>query len=270
MKYERPYNRIESRRKVFFGVLVSIVAVVVILIQTIWPHFFQIAFSSVSGPFWRVRYAIEIGAFRSPENIVRENFTLRSELERLRMEYSSSTQAYLLSMNSELLGLLNRASSTSKNLKLASIIARSPTLPNDMFIVDIGFRDGVASTSLIYASDKYLIGRVKEIYPNHSLVTLYSSPEETHDIYIGDGRIKATARGKGGGQYEAFVPHGSVVKDGDIIVNSDIYGRALGQVSRVIRDPSSPFDTVLFVSPINVFESRFVFVDDGKSRLIRR
>lgn len=245
--------------------MVAIIIAVVFLVQYLFPYFFPVMFSAFARPFWRQEFAVNIGAYRSPTDLVAENESLRLELFNLKNSYSGSSIEFLESENRELLSMLGRASTSERHYKLASVLSRPPLLPYDTLIIDVGWQDGIASTSLVYASDKYLIGNIVEILPHTSKVLLFTSAGESRNVYVGKKHLAAIAYGRGGGQYEIDLPHGSDVLVGDLVSDGSLYDRAFGIVESIVTDPSNPFEKLLVVPPVNIFDTRFVFVDMGKN-----
>lgn len=256
----RPHNHARARRNRLIAGFAVAVAAAVGLVEFFAPHAFPTFGSALARPFWRERFAVEIGAFRPPSEILAENERLKMEIADLRMNYDGSTAALLESRYQDLLTLFGRASTTPKQYILGSVLARPALMPYDELIIDIGQADGVSTTSQVYAAEKVLIGRIKQLLSHSAKVILYSSPRETYDVLIGPKHIPATAVGRGGGQYKAEVPHGSLVEVGNVVSDAALYGRAFGVVVSIITDPSNPFDTVLFAPPVNISQIRFVLV----------
>lgn len=260
MTYLRPHNRERTRRNRTIAVIVIVIAAVVGMTQALAPHAFPVFFNAIARPFWREKFAFESGAFRTPSQILAENEELSRQLSDLRMAYASSSIAVMENQNRELLAVFGRASTTPRQFVLGAVLAKPGTLPYDVLIVDVGREDGISTTSLVYAPGRVLIGHIKELYARSAKVVLYSSPRETYSVAIGEKRVPATAVGRGGGQYEAEVPHGSNIQAGETVVTASLYDRAFGVVVSVITDPSNPFDKILVAPPVNIFELRYVLV----------
>lgn len=275
-----------ARHKVATSVGVVFV-VLVIFVQIFAPHVFPTLWTSIAAPFWRIQFAYETGALRTHDELLAENQTLKAAIAEFEARYASSTTALLESQNDELLRLLGRSSLTSatsttvvvetspkkktttttkistsdqKQFRLAAVLARPTLTPFDELIIDLGSDDDISTTTLVYSEGRTNIGRVVDVLPHTSRVRLYSSPEETYSVFIGNDHIPATAHGKGGGQYSADVPHGSSVVTGDIVTDSSVHDRVFGTVVSVVTDPANPFDTVLFAPPVVLNSLRFVLV----------
>lgn len=225
------------------------------------PHAFPALFSAVVSPFWRLEFAIENGALKSHNQLLSENEKLKLEILELKMRDASSTIAILESQNQELLEKFGRASSTPREIMVAAVLSRPSSTPYDELILDLGEAAGISSTTLVYAPGKVLIGRIVDVLPGVSRAILFTSPGQTMSVTIGPENVQATAKGRGGGQYEADVPHGSNIKVDDVVSDTSMRDRAFGVVVKVESDPSDPFDKVYFTPPINVYSVRFVEVE---------
>jgi len=270
MTYLRQHRREEDKiARILIGTAVFIV-LIVSLIQYLAPHIFPALFTAIARPFWREEFAVTSGALRSPSELLAENESLKRQLSFMRTSYASSSVALIESENKDLLSMFGRASTTPKQYLLGAVLAHPAFLSYDELVIDVGEDDGVASTSLVYSGDRVLIGHVVELLSHSAKIILYSSPHESYGVSIGPNRVPATAVGLGGGQYKASVPHGSLVEVGDFVSDSALYDRPFGVVVSVMTDPSNPFDAVSFAPPVNIYQLRFVLVDTGKARPVRR
>jgi cell shape-determining protein MreC len=139
-------------------------------------------------------------------------------------------------------------------------LVRPPVAAYDNLVIDAGKDHGFATTSLVYASGNVLIGKVTDVQAETSKVTLFSSPGQKFDVMIGTTHTPAIAVGRGGGQYEAQVPRGSVVAEGDAVSAPSLNGKPFGIVTSVISDPAQVFVTVLFAPPVNLYQLRWALV----------
>ena len=142
-----------------------------------------------------------------------ENESLRRQLDENENRLSSLRD--LQQENSELRQLFSRASSTP--YILAAVLSRPPATKYDELIIDIGDDYRLSTTSMVYASGGVPLGRVRQVLGSTSKVILFTSPGEKYSVFIGATNRTAEAVGKGGGQYEASLPHGSGVKEGDFV-----------------------------------------------------
>jgi cell shape-determining protein MreC len=147
---------------------------------------------------------------------------------------------------------------------LAAVLKHPPLVPFDELIIDIGSEDGVAVGNKVYAVGNVIIGRVVDVLGNTSKVSLLSSPGESFSSIVGAGKISGTAFGRGGGQYEISLPRDTVVSIGDVVSVPSIDHQIVGIVSAIIKDPAEPFQKVIFIPPMNIYDARWVFVSKKK------
>lgn len=240
--------------------LISVGAILIfifVLIQIFIPRFFPSIFSSIAEPFWKLEFSAQNNGFSSVESILRENIDLRLKLADLQVQYQSLSA--IETENSELKAFFNRASSTS--YVLSAILAKPPFAPYDEFIIDIGKDHKLSTSSLVYAPGRVLIGKVYEVFGQTARVKLFTSPGQKYAVSIGPKRYSATAIGRGGGQYQAELSRDVVVDEGDFVSSLNLNERVFGIVTKVLSDPTQPFETVLFAPPVNIYDLRWVLVD---------
>lgn len=260
MTYLRPHNYARVRRNRFTAVALIVVAIGVATVQLFLPHIFPALFSAIAKPFWRERFMIEGGGLRDPVSLAAENDELKRKLSDVEAAYASSTVGMLEADYRDLLAIYGRASTTDERFVLGAVLHRPSFLQYDQLIIDVGSRDGISSTSMVFSPERVPIGRVSLVLQDTSMVALFTLRGSPYNVLIGNKRIPATAFGRGGGQYRAEVPHGSEVKIGDFVSDSSLYARPFGVVVSVVTDPSDPFDTVMFAPPVNLYNLRYVLV----------
>ncbi len=251
---------IQNRKKNFgsHAIFIGIVVGVLALLMIIWPHFFPSLFTSFVSPFWRGQAMIAMGSLDTREKLLADNERLRRELMEAQLDVAS-VQA-LESENQELKTLLDRNQISTSSLALGAVLKRPPSVPFDEIIIDLGSAQGIKSGAYVYAPGEVLIGTVKDVSSQTSKVILFTSPGETHEVFIGREKAVATAKGRGGGQFVAELPRDVTVKEGDVVIESNKTNRAFGIVSSVLNDPVQPFELIYFAPPVNIFELRWVFV----------
>jgi cell shape-determining protein MreC len=262
------------------------IVVIIIAVQLLVPHFLPSIFTTIARPFWRMEFSVGSGSLESPQTLLAENESLKTQLAALNVQ-QQSVQA-VANDNSELLALLGRtdasavststaqdASSTPisylKSLPgriLAAVLVRPPQAAYDELIIDIGADHGITLGSKVYAPGNILIGSTTDILGQTSKVKLFSSPGETYSVLIGSSRIPATAVGRGGGQYQAEVPQASKINQGDTVSDSSISDAPFGIVSAVLANPADPFETVLFAPSVNIYQLRWVLVATSTGKKI--
>ena len=262
MNYLQNHSRSKAGRIKRYLIAAACAALVVLCIEWFAPYFFPGLFSSIARPFWRAEFSIDSGSLKSPAALLSENESLRRQLTDATVRLA--TYQDLQNQNDELKTLMGRASSTPR--VLAAILVRPPLAPYDEFIIDAGGDKHFSTTSIAYAPGNVPIGRVVEVLGQTSTVSLFSSPGLRYDVLVGSTHIPATAVGQGGGQYSAQLPQAAKVSEGDMVIAAGAAASVsasaapLGIVTAVLRDPSAPFETVLFAPPINIYQLRWVLV----------
>ncbi len=258
MTYLRPHNNPGKRVRQVATTAVVFVVVFVGLVQWLSPAFFPGLFMSIAHPFWQTGFSIESGALRSPAQLLAENEGLKRTLADMQTQIASSSIAAILQENTELKAQFGRASTTPRIV--AAVLSRPPLASYDELILDIGQDRGVSSTTLVYAANNVLIGRVRESFAHTSKAILFTSPGQTYPVLIGSTHIPATAVGQGGGQYRAEVAHGASVHVADPVTDSSLSDGVFGTVASVATDPSNPFDTVFITPPVNIYQIRWAYI----------
>lgn len=219
------------------------------------------ALQFVSRPIWCLKnYSTDTARdltvlFRSKEKLAKENETLKNELAKT--GFQSLQTDLLLMENIKLKEILGRSDENFKFL-LATVIAKPSLSPYDSLIIDAGKNYGLKTGAKVLANGDVIIGEIVEVNANTAKVKLYSFPKDMIDVAVGFEKILTRAEGKGDGNFEIKFPQGIAVATGDIITLPELDRVVLGAVEEIIIDPENPFQIILFRSPINVFELRWV------------
>ena len=261
MTYLQSHSTTRNRRTRLIVVVIVILIVVTAIVNVLAPHFFPAVFLSIARPYWRATFSISSGSLRSPAALLLENENLRNRIDSLQTD-NDQIEA-LKNENSELKALLGRASTSP--YKLAAVLERPPYAGYDRIIIDVGTSQGLKVGNIIYAPGNIRIGKISDVFSQTSKVTLYSSPGQTYQVLIGHGHTPATALGRGGGQYTAELPRDVTVAAGDIVSATTLNDDFFGVVSAIEADPAQPFKTVYFAPPVNIYQLRWVLVDDNSS-----
>lgn len=150
--------------------------------------------------------------------------------------------------------------STSTADILTVVLKRPPISGYDELIIDLGEKQGIKKSDLVFSVANIPIGRVVDVSSNTSKVLLFSSSGDKHDVLIGPNNYPAIAVGRGGGQYEVELPVGLIVNKGDYVSLASVNATPLGKVVFVENGNSSPFQKIIFSSLINIYQLRWVFV----------
>jgi cell shape-determining protein MreC len=157
----------------------------------------------------------------------------------------------------EILGRKNEKT----NLILTSILSKPNKSLYDTLIVDVGSKNGVSFGQRVFALGNVPIGSISEVYPNYSKVILYSSPGEKTEVVISGRDAFMQVVGRGGGNFEMLLPRDLILEKGAEAVLPGITPFTLGIVQAILSDPRDAFQKALLVSPVNIFELKFVEVE---------
>lgn len=217
---------------------------------------------AIARPIWGTQSFLqeEIVDFRnvlkSKKALVVENNSLRQEKEERR--HIELQLALLEQENSELRHLLGRNDEVQK--VLAKVLNRPLTSPYDTIIIDLGTSNGIHVGDQVIALGDFAIGEISRVSPNTAQVTLYSSPGERSNVFIGPERIAGVAEGRGAGNFRASLPRDAELAIGDSVVLEQNETQVFGVVEAISRDAADAFQLVLFKNPVNIFSIRYVEV----------
>lgn len=210
----------------------------------------------IASPFWGVRNSIA-SFFASDAELLASKSALIAENDLLKKEISDETEDQLLSValkdeNQDLKSILNVAGAGQKNI-LAAVLSKPSFSPYDTLVIGAGSADGIAIGDQVF-SDAFPIGFVSDIYEHSAKVILYSSSGEKVDVFVGPAHIEEQALGAGGGNFTVQAPIGSAIAVGDPITLPSGTENVLGTVEKIESKPTDSFETVMFGSPVNIFE----------------
>jgi len=194
--------------------------------------------------------------FAFKKTLYEENDSLKREAEALRLRLISADE--LLSENSELKNILGRIG--DKEVVLSAVLSKPNLSPYDSLIIDVGKKLDVKIGSLVMVDGDIAIGTIVNVYPNSSKVELFSSPGNYMDVLLGEENITVSAKGKGSGNFEIELPRDIAVGIGDIVSVSDLGIKILGTVEYIEKEPSNPFQIILFKNPVNMNSLKWVQV----------
>jgi len=199
-----------------------------------------------------------IGGFFSFKNtLIKENEELRNRLAESGAQMSNYNT--VLEDNTKLQEILNRKSENISFI-LSAILAKPNTSLYDTLIIDVGTNSGVGVEDTVFALGDVPIGYVAEVSPSSSKVILFSNPEEKTEVVVGGVDVFAQIVGRGGGNFEMVMPRDFILQKGATVSLPGIAPRVVGVVETIISDPRDSFQKALLVSPVNIFELKFVQV----------
>jgi len=194
--------------------------------------------------------------FESKQKLKKENDVLKSEL--IALELASISSKLLAEENRLLKEMMGRFS--EKEFTLAAVISKPNHSPYDTLILDVGEKNGIEENSLVMSVDTFAIGTISEVYGKSSKVTLFSNPGNIMQVLVGTEAIPAEAKGKGGGNFEITLPRDLIVREDDVVAIPEMDINILGTVGDIKKDPNDSFQAILFRTPVNISELKWVQV----------
>ena len=221
-------------------------------------------------PFMAVGNVVSnsFGGFRAfvanKDDILKENEDLRNKLNE--QTASLSNQTSVLADKLRLEAILGRKQDSNPFL-LSAILAKPNKSPYDTLIVDTGENNGVKTGDLVFAMGNVPIGRVAAVYPFSAKIVLFSTADEKTEVVLATGSMPTGEAGqsafvevvgRGGGNFEMVLPRDFSITEGTEVVLPGIHSYTVAVVQAVISDPRDAFSKALLISPINIYELKFV------------
>ncbi len=183
-----------------------------------------------------------------------ENNKLLSEKEKL---------IYLEQENQDLRKLLNVKDSKKFQYIMGQLVMRSTS--EDCIFVNKGLSDGVKKGMTAVSPDFVLLGKVKEVFDNHSVISLVfqrnnifdvKGPDDIFGIAQGDGPDKIVVNN---------VSQRKEVNEGDLFFTSpysEIYppGLLVGKVMKIEKINVEPFQRIILKPAFDINKLRNIFL----------
>ncbi len=243
--------------------LFTLVLAIVLFFGIFFLDFFRNAFYGLARPLWISENYIT-APFRGISNffvfkntLINQKLELENEL--LSLKLKQIDYDVLVKENQELKDQIGR--SNDKNLIFSRVLSRPPRSPYDTFVIDVGSNQGVLQGDRVYISDNIIIGVVKTVTPNTSLVELFSSGSNKQEAILSRTGASLILVGKGGANFQIEVPRDADVLWGDTFLYPGINSSVIGSVYYIDSSSQSSFKTVYVRSPGNVFQAKSVFVN---------
>lgn len=240
-----------QKRKNLIKILVSAVLLIVLLfLLNFFNHevknFFYLISSPVQKLFWQT----------STNFSGKEVSELRQKNQELLAQLSLLEQ--LQKENEQLRGALNLDLQKDFKLVFSQIISKDAS--EDSILIDKGGEDGISENMPVIDQQKALFGKISEVYKNFSRVSLISGKDFASDVKIqparsatdvagGNKDILGVAKGRGNfSLYLDLVPKDAEIREGDVLVTSNLEGRfpkdlLVGVIDKVIKEDPKPFQT---------------------------
>lgn len=222
---------------------------------------------TVGSPFWSISAAVTeslssvVSLVRSKNDLIENQYILETRLGAVTQDVSMIT--ILRDENASLKEILGRSS--FKRTLISTVLSNPARTPYDTLVIDVGKKFGVVSEARVSVGG-IVVGSISEVTPTWSRVRLFSSPGEEYPVIIGKTRVTSLASGLGAGNFDAKLPRELDVVSGDTVIFPEFDKQILGVVESVELTPNDSFQRILFKSPINLAEIRFVEVELDSNR----
>ena len=178
------------------------------------------------------------------------------EVELTRIRYQAAGYQALAEENASLRTALGVPHASS--IATGRVIARPSHTHYDTVLVAIDASRGVVVGDRA-AVGAVAVGTVTAVSGGTALVTLYSSPGTTVDGAVGSPQSIVVLTGVGGGAFEAVVPAGTVLEQGDTIHHEGINPDALAVVSAIA--PQADQGAVIVYAHLPIAISDLTYID---------
>ncbi len=257
-----PFARQNKKKKLFWLILIILVLFFYSQVLGLLGGVFR----ALIYPIWITENTLEnriISPFdflTTKKNLLIANKQLKEDIWKDKLMLADRN--LLLKENIELKEMMGRLK--KGDMILASVIAKPNVSVYDSLIVDAGKNLGIKKGDKVFASGNILIGEIAETDKKTSKVRIFSSPKEKTSVSVGLSNIDTIAVGRGGGNFEIKLPRGADVKIGDPVFMKGINAVVLGSVEEIISNPIDSFKTLLFKSPVNLFELQWVQISKSE------
>ena len=242
---------------------VAVLFLVLVISAFIFPNFIRTVTYDVSKPLWSASGVIS-DAFSNIKNffvfkntLINKNLALQDEVASLQLKVADYD--ILSKENDDLKAELGRS---GKNARIiSSVLSRPPFSPFDTLVIDVGTSGGVGIGDKVYLSDNMIVGTVANTTANTSLVALFSSGNNKQQATLSRTGASFELVGLGGSNFKLEVPKDTDIIWGDSFMYPGLSSALLGNVYYIDTNSQSSFKTIYLRLPINVFSSKYVFVE---------
>jgi rod shape-determining protein MreC len=136
----------------------------------------------------------------------------------------------------------------------------------DSLLLNKGQKDGIPKGLPVITAQKVLVGRVGEVYPDFSEVTLITSKELSFDAKIFEKDIYGLIKGNGGEKISLqLVPKDKDIAVEDLVITSDLggifpKGLLVGRIEKIQKSDIETFQTAVCQPLFEVGELKSVLI----------
>jgi rod shape-determining protein MreC len=176
-----------------------------------------------------------------------ENAELRRAVARLESETASLREANIDAQQAS--ALVAAVGDEASRYLPAAVVLRDPSPARRVVLIDRGAADGVTPGQPVLGAGATLIGVVSAVEQRQATVRLLSDEGSAVTAVVQQSRVPGALAGGPGGLRLEFVPIGSPVATGDLVLTSSLGGRLpggllIGRVTAVHSREQDLFETV--------------------------
>lgn len=250
--------------------IIPVLMVIFFLVLNLTPlgkevkNFFYLISSPIQNTFWGagVRASGFFEFIIEMKNLKEENEELKLKIKDLLVENLALKE--LKKENEMLRKALDMGLEKEFQLMLARVTGKDAG--QDFISIDKGSQDGILEGFPVITQQKFLIGRVSQIYRNFSKVLLISHSKSLFDGKVAESEILGIVKGEGDLRV-AFdrIPREKEIKEESLVVTSDLggvfpFGLLIGKVSRIEKADPEPFYRAELSPFFNMRELEDVFI----------
>ncbi|MBN1469762.1 MAG: rod shape-determining protein MreC [Fusobacteriaceae bacterium] len=200
---------------------------------------------------------------RDIERILKENERLKKENFKLKIDKKYVED--LKVENQRLKTILDLKQTAEREFIVANVSFKDALSVYNEFVIDKGSEDGIR-VGLAVVKDEILVGRIKEVTKNNSIVELISKSGKYTSVVVGNNKHLAILKGNNSNTLTVEnIETDALIKNGDKIYTSgigDLYPKDfyIGQITKVQKKKEDLFQDIELRLPYNIFEVTQVMV----------
>jgi cell shape-determining protein MreC len=255
----------QKKNKFYKKILIIFIFLVIVFIFR-KPVFFVLSrvINTISYPFVKLGSGVNKKVenmnyvFYSKKDVFLENEKLKNSAQELNIKLLNLHS--LEKENLELKEILNRKK-TNEEFVLGVVLSKPNKSIYDSLVLDIGSKDGIKEGALVFANGDVPIGRIDQIFESSSRVILFSTSGQINNVLLSPNNINVDMVGRGGGNFSVSLPRDLIIDSQAILKLPSVHSYFIGIFEKVISSDRDAFQDVLFTSPVNMQELKFVQVE---------
>lgn len=233
-------------------------------IQNEVKNFFYLISAPIQKKFWQAGQGLAnfFETISEIKNLKKENEELKLRIKELLVENTGLKE--LKKENEMLREALGIGLEKEFRLALAQVVAKD--LSQDFLLINKGSQDNISEDLTVISQQKFLIGKISQVYKNFSKVMLITNKDNVFDAKIGDSEISGLVKGKG--NFKIFidlVPQEKELKIGDLVVTSGLeavfpHGLLVGEIQEIKKSDINPWQQAEIKPAFDIREISNVFI----------